>query len=767
MNKELETLKQESEQELSELPKKNKPKKQLRVVQILLQIFKAPTIILIITSLIAAYSSAIAPSNTVARGWGVVVVMLLIVVVNVVLGLWQGRRIDNHGARLRKTPLQSRLRRLTVVTAIVTLVAGAAMFLFGIFVHKDNPLNASPRELREIPRLAAAIGAAAVPHTLVIVTTMALAYSVFVLAARGTNVKKVNIVETAGDTTLLCTEVTGVLTQNKLQVRKIWCAGHEVIDAADSDALSNAHRKLINMAAVCSRATVQVHDEYIDGTNYESETAVGDEADIAVIRFLHELSENRVTAERAYPRVYELESESESVTTVHRLSGSDEYIAITKGKTIQSEQARTIYEKFTAAGMSVVAISYKMFTNCPNMNADTIESEQVFAGLIGLIDPPRTDAADTVAKLKTAGVRTVVLTSECAATAAAIAAEVGISTQDDKVMTGAQLDALDEPDERALSGLIADVSVFAELSDENRARLVQAWSKSGETVTVVGSALNAADVNMTIEATSTDEQNGVSDIVITNNSFAVTADTVAVGRAAYDNIRKAAAFLIGTNIAETLVLAAVMCVLGLQVFTLAQILLINVVSCGIPAFFLAFESPESGVMRRAPFRKKTGAWGRIAQGSIGLTLLTLAAFALGSFVLSPPEFSDVDNVGALPAAISWIGELIDKNAYYTVGATMAFLVLSWGAAINVFNARSERSFFRTSPFENQGLTYAVFGVILFTMTVALIPSLSAIFNIQAGLTNTHWLVVIGLAFAQLVFGEVYKLLFCRKIGEPK
>jgi len=247
--------------------------------------------------------------------------------------------------------------------------------------------------------------------------------------------------------------------------------------------------------------------------------------------------------------------------------------------------------------------------------------------------------------------------------------------------------------------------------------------------------------------TGTEVSKGAADMVITDDNFATIVDAISVGRTSFDNIRKTIAFLLSVNFAEIFILLAGMLIVGVSPLLALQILLINVVSDGIPGFFLAFEEPEPGVMKRKPIRKGSGIFAaglgaKIARGSISFAVLTLGAFFLGAYVLDAPA-----GIVASP-----------NGAYYTVGITMAFVVLSWASVINIFNVRSDLSIFKLSPLRNKGMFFAACGTIIFTLFVALVPPVAEVFDVQTGLGGIHWFIMISFALLQLVFGEVYKLI---------
>jgi len=662
-------------------------------------------------------------------------------------------RLLNTAQKL-KTPLQLRLQQLAKRISLLALIAGALMFAFAWFVHGINPVTGGYREFVDALILAVALGVAAVPETLPIIVTMVLSYGVFNMVTKKTIIRKIPAVETVGNTSVICSDKTGTLTQNKMKIRSVW---HVATDPANvKNGLNEEQRKMIGLMASCSNATIEVHGD-------EDEHVIGDPTEIAIIRLLHQLGMNRVEAERMYPRVHELPFDSgrKRMTTVHQTP--EGFIAVTKGAFDRIpvdwtpellKKATEIHDSFAEKALRVIAISTKKYDKMPeDLSMEALECGQNFRGLVGMIDPPRPESADAVAMAKEAGIKTVMITGDHIVTAKAIAREIGIMEDGDNALTGAELNHMSEQD---LRDQVKHTSVYARVSPEDKIRIVQAWTSHGEVVAMTGDgvndapALKAADVGVAMGITGTEVSKNAADMVITDDNFATIVDAISVGRASYDNIRKTIAFLLSVNFAEIFILLAGMLVVGVSPLLALQILLINVVSDGIPGFFMAFEAPEPGVMKRKPLAKNAGIFSaglgiQIARGAISFSILTLGAFLLGAYVLPAPD-----------------GFIASPNgAHYGIGITMAFVVLSWASVINIFNVRSTRSIFKLSPLKNRGMFFAAMGTILFTLVVALVPPIAEIFDVQTGLTSLHWVVMVGFGLMQLVVGEVHKAVFVK------
>jgi len=662
-------------------------------------------------------------------------------------------RLLNNTQKL-KTPLQLRLTQLAKRISILALAAGVLMFAFAWFVHDVNPISGGAREFTDALILAVALGVAAVPETLPIIVTMVLSHGVFNMVKKNTIIRKIPAVETVGNTSVICSDKTGTLTQNKMKIRRLWHVGYDPISTKEE--LNQDQRYMVELLVSCSNATIEIHGDA--GKEDEHEHVIGDPTEIAIIRLLHQLGLSRVDAEREYPRVFELPFDSgrKRMTTVHRIE--EGYLVVTKGAFDRIpvtwddallKRATEVHDSFAEKALRVIGISYKLYADKPaDLSEEALEIDQNFLGLVGMIDPPRPESATAVAMAKEAGIKTVMITGDHIVTAKAIAVEIGIMEAGDNALTGADLNHMTDDD---LFEAVPYTSVYARVSPEDKIRIVQAWTQHGEVVAMTGDgvndapALKAADVGVAMGITGTEVSKNAADMVITDDNFATIVDAISVGRASYDNIRKTIAFLLSVNFAEIFILLAGMLVVGVSPLLALQILLINVVSDGIPGFFMAFEKPEAGVMKRKPLAKNSGIFAaglgmQIARGAITFSILTLGAFLLGAYVLPAPEGFAVTYTGA----------------NYTIGITMAFVVLSWASVINIFNVRSTQSIFKNNPLENKGMFFAAMGTILFTLFVALVPPVAQIFDVETGLSFVHWAVMVGFAVLQLVVGEVHK-----------
>jgi calcium-translocating P-type ATPase len=652
------------------------------------------------------------------------------------------------------TPLQLRLKQLAKRISAIALVSGLAMFMVGFFLHGNT--------VGEMLLLATALGVAAVPETLPIIVTMILSYGVFNMVNKRAIIRKIPAVETVGNTSVICSDKTGTLTLNKMKIQRLWHTAYEPISVKEE--FNKEQKYMVELLASCSNATIEVHGEDFP-REAEDEHVIGDPTEIAIIRLLHDIGLTRVDAERQYPRVHELpfDSERKRMTTVHH-SEDDGYLVVTKGAfdrlpvnwtKDELKKATAIHDDFAEKALRVIAIGYKICDKMPeDLSAEALEKDLTFLGMVGMIDPPRPESIEAVASAKEAGIRTVMITGDHIVTAKAIAKEIGIYQEGDRAVTGAELAKLSEDE---LKAQVKEISVYARVSPEDKIRIVEAWLSHGEVITMTGDgvndapALKAADVGAAMGITGTEVSKNAADIVITDDNFATIVDAISVGRTSYDNIRKTVQFLLGVNFAEIFVLLLGMLVIGIAPITAVQILLINVVSDGLPGFFLAFEKPEPGVMQRKPIKKGAGIFANrvglfIAARATVFSILTLSAFFIGAYLM---PFS--------PGFERWDGTRDGiLNGDFAVGITMAFVVLSWASSLDTFNTRTTQSIFKAGFLSNKGVFFSVIGVCVFTLIVALFPPLMNAFDVvEVGWQ--HWLVMIPLALMQLVAVELIKL----------
>ena len=632
-----------------------------------------------------------------------------------------------------QTPLQLRLKKLSINLCIVALLAGAFIFGIGVFVHGLDAL--------EMLLAAVALGVAAVPEALPIIVTMIFANGLHNMVLKNTIIKRIPAVETVGNTSVICSDKTGTLTMNKMKIQRVWHVNHEP-KAVEED-FNDDKMQMLEYLGACTNAVINV----IDG----KDVIVGDPTEASIVRLMRDKGLTSDILDSKYPRVHEIpfDSTRKLMTTIHEYDGG--FLQITKGafdrlpvrcNSTEAGIAVDIHDSFAERALRVITVGIRKWDAMPtDLSPENLEIDLEFIGMVGMIDPPRPESLEAVRVAKEAGIKTVMITGDHKLTARAIAEEIGIYEVGDLAITGAELELMSEEE---LRSKVSQISVYARVSPEDKIRIVQAWQSLGEVITMTGDgvndapALKAADVGAAMGITGTDVSKNAADMIITDDNFATIVDAIAEGRTSYDNIRKTVSFLLSVNFAEIFIMfIGVMLGWGVPIVAL-QLLFINVVSDGIPGLFLSLEKADEGVMKRKPLGKgaslfAAGLGTTIAKRSLLFIILTISAFYIGNFV----SVSDA----IVPS--------------YEVGVSMAFIVLSWASVINIFNVRSSQSIFKIGFLSNKAVFYSAFGSMLVTLIVATFAPLMNIFDVVA-LSSTHWLIIIGLVLLQLVVVEIEK-----------
>ena len=637
------------------------------------------------------------------------------------------------GDELAKTPLQLRLDKLGKTISWIAIIS--ALFLLAVGLRSGTAFGT-------MVMIAVSLAVAAVPETLSLIVTLSLTNGVQKMVKKNALIRKLPAVETLGSTSVICSDKTGTLTQNRMTVQKMWLCNGDVFDA--DSAFDEAQKQLLIISAMCSNASVETSQ------NGEKKY-LGNATEVGIMRLFDQKGYSKSDMEAEYPKVAEIPFSSERKRMTVVLKAADNgYIVLTKGAldrlplrkatTEENANIQHAHDCFAKQAMRVIGVAVKYVDNLPDNGClEELEQDLKLIGLIGLIDPPRPEAAAAIAKAKKAGIRTVMITGDHAATAGAIAKDIGILNEGQKVMTGAQLAQISDEE---LCNTVQDYSVYARVSPEDKIRIVQAWQKNGEVVAMTGDgvndapALKAADVGIAMGKAGTEVAKNASDMILTDDNFATIIEAVSEGRNVYENIKKTIYFLLVCNLSEILImLFAQMAGWGV-LLTPVMLLLINLLGDGIPGLRLAREISDEDVMQRKPNKRDesffdNGLLRQILRQMINCSIVSLIAFYIGAFVGVP---------GMVPPSLA-------------VGQTMAFLTVGWTSILHIFHVRSSKSVFKTSLRNNKLLASSAAMMIFVFGLLAATPA-GSIFGLSA-ISGSHWLIVFGMSLIPTMIRELF------------
>ena len=630
-----------------------------------------------------------------------------------------------------ETPIQKKLGQVGKILGLVCLAICLIIFMIGLIKNID-PV--------EMFMTSVGLAVAAIPEGLPAIVTIMLSIGVTKMAKKNSIVRKLPAVETLGSSSVICSDKTGTLTQNKMKVVEV---------------------NSVNPGLAIELATMCTDCEILNKNG--SVEVNGEPTEVAIVNKALENGKDKKELYYEMPRVNEIpfDSNRKMMTTIHKIG--NKYRVIIKGapdvlldrckKQISSNGSSRALEKIAIQkenlkmaekALRVIAVGYKDIDFLPNkIDTSTIENDLIFVGLIGMIDPPREGVKEAVRTCKHAGIKTVMITGDHIATAKAIAKELNILGPNDKSITGKELDEIPQ---NKLEKEIKDYSVFARVTPEHKVRIVKAWQKTGAVVAMTGDgvndspALKNADIGIAMGKNGTDVAKNAADMILTDDNFVTIVEAVKQGRNIYDNIKKAIHFLIATNIGEIVTIFMGL-ILGMKSPLLAiQLLWVNLVTDSLPAIAIGLEPPEHNIMNRKPVDSKKGIfsdglWNKIIIEGIMIGMLTLMAFSIG-------------------------------NKFYSVevGRTMAFVALGVLELVHSFNIKSEQSIFKIGILENKFLIGSfVLGVFIQTIVV-LVPSLANIFKLVS-LNQTQWIITLVISILPIPIMEAQKKLNEFKFGK--
>lgn len=650
---------------------------------------------------------------------------------NTKVGQIAGMIIENESP---ETPLQKKLGEVGKTLAITCMIICGLIFLIGIW--KQIPIT-------EMFMTSVGLAVAAIPEGLPAIVTIMLSIGVTKMAKKNSIIRKLPAVETLGCSSVICSDKTGTLTQNKMTVTQI--------RNAVGLAKNNDRRFILELGTMCT-------------DTIESQEVIGEATEVAITNAAVEINLRKRDLYYQMQRINEIsfDSKRKMMTTIHKIGSK--YRIITKGapdvlikrcsKYYQSGRIEPIFSKRDALqeqnqimaedALRVIAIAYKDVEKLPReINSEAIENELTFVGLIGMIDPPREGVKEAVKTCRKAGIKTVMITGDHLQTAKAIAKELGILRKGDLAING---ETLEKMSQQELERNIMRYSVFARVSPEHKVRIVKAFQSTGAVVAMTGDgvndapALKNADIGIAMGKGGTDVAKNASDMVLTDDNFVTIVEAVKQGRNIYDNIKKAVHFLLATNIGE-IVAIFVGLLLGIKSPLLAiQLLWVNLVTDSLPAIALGLEKAENNIMNRLPRNPRKslfadGLWGKITTEGVMIGMLTLVAFSIGNNLYS-----------------------------IEVGRTMAFLSLGILELVHSFNIKGEESIFKTGLFENRYLVGAfVLGTLLQVVVVVISP-LAQIFDVVP-LNSVQWLMTVIISILPVVIVELQKKFNAYKFGK--
>lgn len=625
------------------------------------------------------------------------------------------------------TPLQMKLNQLGKYLGILALACCAIVFVVGL-------MNGLPP--MELFMTAVSLAVSAIPEGLPAIVTIVLSLGVQRMVKRNAIIRKLPAVETLGSASVICSDKTGTLTQNRMTLVQGYTDGSDVVEEITSSN-SGKIRELLKYGTLASDGSV-----VWDGSK---EVHIGDPTETSIVKAAANNGMTKEDLNQQYPRVAEIpfDSDRKMMTTINRVG--DHYEAITKGAIDvmldrvtkgNKKKAEEINREMSQNALRVIAIARKELDSVPeDLDPEKIEQDLELLGMVGMIDPPREEAKAAVAEADKAGIRTVMITGDNVITASAIAKQLGIMKEGDKAVTGPELDAMND---RELDDQVRNISVYARVSPENKIRIVKSWQRQNQVVAMTGDgvndapALKAADIGAAMGITGTDVAKGAADMTLTDDNFATIISAVKEGRGIYNNIKHAVGYLLGTNIGEVVVVFIVMLLWHKSALLSMQLLWVNLVTDSLPAIALGVEPIDDDVMKSRPKGKDEGLFAhgygvRLVLQGIMFGILAILAFRMGEA-----------QMGTLAGA-----------------QTMTLYVLAFSQVIQAFNMRSSKSLFKTGFFTNRQLNLAVLFSTVMMLLVLFTPGVMNVFGLVY-LTPQLYLEGLGLILVPLVVMEFSK-----------
>lgn len=652
-----------------------------------------------------------------------------------------------------QTPLKQSLEQLSKTLTYLIVAIALVTFLVSVFIRGEQPLEGL--------MVAVALAVAAIPEGLPAIVTILLSLGTTTLAKRNSIVRKLPAVETLGSTEIIASDKTGTLTMNQMTVEKVYTNG-QLQSAATELGVDNTTLRIMNFA----------NDTKVDPDG----KLIGDPTETALVQFGLDHNFDVRDVLKSEPRVAELpfDSDRKLMSTIHKEADGTYFVAV-KGApdqllkrvtqieingevrpiTDEDKQAILATNKDLAKqALRVLMMAYKTTNDIPTLESAVVESDLIFSGLVGMIDPERPEAAEAVRVAKEAGIRPIMITGDHQDTAEAIAKRLGIidpNDTEDHVFTGAELNELSDEE---FQKVFKQYSVYARVSPEHKVRIVKAWQNDGKVVAMTGDGVNdapslkTADIGIGMGITGTEVSKGASDMVLADDNFATIIVAVEEGRKVFSNIQKSIQYLLSANMAEVFIIFFAT-LFGWDVLQPVHLLWINLVTDTLPAIALGVEPAEPGIMTHKPRGRQSnffdgGVFGAIMYQGVFQTILVLAVYGWG--LVFPEHHTQAE---------------IHADAL-----TMAFATLGLIQLLHAFNVKSVyQSVFKVGLFRNKTFNWAIPVAFVLLMATIVVPGFNNLFHVSH-LSLTQWLAVIVGSFLIVVLVELVKAIQ-RALGKDK
>ena len=642
----------------------------------------------------------------------------------------------------RKTPLQESLDNFSAKLAIVIMVISAIVFALSIF--------RSGMEILDALMFAVALAVAAIPEALSSIVTIVLAMGTQKMARQNAIMKDLKAVESLGCVSVICSDKTGTLTQNQMTPQKVYADG-ALVEGNELDLANHVQRLLLKAALLASDAT---HDE-------TTGTSIGDPTEVALVMLGERFGVEEETYRTQHPRLSELafDSDRKLMSTLHDIDGvptlftkgamdvllnRSQWLLTSEGRVPLTQEMKEeigrINTQLSSEGLRVLAFAYRELDAIRPLSLED-ENTFTFLGLISMIDPPRPEAIQAVADAKQGGIRTIMITGDHKITATAIAKQLGIFLDGDQALSGVELDNMSD---QQLDDCLASVSVYARVSPEHKIRIVNAWQRRGNIVSMTGDgvndapALKKADIGVAMGITGTEVSKDAASMILADDNFATIVKAVVNGRSVYANIKNAIQFLLSGNT------AGIFCVVYASLLALpapfeaVHLLFINLLTDSLPAIAIGMEPARRGLLNQKPRDPKEPILNQPLLARIGIQGLLIAIVTMTAFYLGY------------------------QNGDAALATTMAFSTLTLARLFHGFNCRGAESIFRLKFSTNKASILAFFAGVVLLMLVLFVPGLNTLFMVSPAFGVSNLGEIVGLALIPTIIIQITKVILERK-----